>query len=88
MTIEYKFQSTLPRRERHFYSLQSQSYKYFNPRSREGSDDWYNDYTPQSYENFNPRSREGSDIYQLTIMLIWINFNPRSREGSDFTHTP
>ena len=34
-----KFQSTLPRRERHDYVLQRYAWqRYFNPRSREGSD--------------------------------------------------
>ena len=36
-------------------------FRYFNPRSREGSDDQRYDST--SYEgDFNPRSREGSDL--------------------------
>ena len=56
-----RFQSTLPRGER----------PNFNPRSREGSD------------NFNPRSREGSDDKSEVIKEKHYDFNPRSREGSD-----
>ena len=41
---------------------------YFNPRSREGSDSfWNNKQLP--IKNFNPRSREGSDVYRLSIVL-------------------
>ena len=54
------FQSTLPRRERPFRILHTISIKYFNPRSREGSD-----FVPRYHRSmpqyFNPRSREGSD---------------------------
>ena len=56
------FQSTLPRRERHYKHLQFGFTCNFNPRSREGSD------SPRarrsiSTTNFNPRSREGSDEF-------------------------
>ena len=55
------FQSTLPRRERQYDSeLRSLLYYHFNPRSREGSDYWYQ-YLFSHFCNFNPRSREGSD---------------------------
>ena len=63
--IEYewihRFQSTLPRRERHHLRMiWHGKYKNFNPRSREGSDTMVN--VPfDSSHNFNPRSREGSD---------------------------
>ncbi len=55
------FQSTLPWRERlpllPFWGIYD---KYFNPRSREGSDA-LEDVTGTVSKNFNPRSREGSD---------------------------
>ena len=55
-----KFQSTLPRRERHCYYLGYWQGVYFNPRSREGSDIHF--FTSSiSSKHFNPRSREGSD---------------------------
>ena len=41
------FQSTLPRRERLFFVFISQCFTYFNPRSREGSDD-AGTYTPDA----------------------------------------
>ena len=56
-----KFQSTLPRRERHCYYLGYWQGVYFNPRSREGSDIHF--FTSSiSSKHFNPRSREGSDF--------------------------
>ena len=56
--------------------------KYFNPRSREGSDHQDQTNRPKSYY-FNPRSREGSDSESCTNFEVQDNFNPRSREGSD-----
>ena len=76
------FQSTLPRRERRHYHRVKEAAKYFNPRSREGSDVRL----PVDYKlfgNFNPRSREGSDRVAAPLPFRRINFNPRSREGSD-----
>ena len=57
---------------------------YFNPRSREGSDD---DFIADSEKeaNFNPRSREGSDDKVTLLLCHPLNFNPRSREGSDIS---
>ena len=56
--------------------------KYFNPRSREGSDRKKMPLT--SWEiDFNPRSREGSDSISNLSSSLSIYFNPRSREGSD-----
>ena len=84
-TIIYtlKFQSTLPRGERRNTSAAPPLCKYFNPRSREGSDRNCSTgcHTTKSY--FNPRSREGSDPYDNSIFCPVSNFNPRSREGSD-----
>ena len=56
-----RFQSTLPRGERHYNAHINIKQYDFNPRSREGSDQ-----NKQSclitYLHFNPRSREGSDV--------------------------
>ena len=56
--------------------------RYFNPRSREGSDEISTPSFLRSLD-FNPRSREGSDIFFLFHHLSILHFNPRSREGSD-----
>ena len=56
--------------------------KYFNPRSREGSDFFRDPFTFPS-SNFNPRSREGSDSLLAFSAAFSSYFNPRSREGSD-----
>ncbi len=61
------FQSTLPRRERPRWRRCWIRKNYFNPRSREGSDNmisWLTD----CRDNFNPRSREGSDEYSAGKM--------------------
>ena len=63
-------------------SKQSQNEKYFNPRSREGSD-LTNGRTYNHTIYFNPRSREGSDGQKQYHPARSKNFNPRSREGSD-----
>ena len=55
---------------------------YFNPRSREGSDDSDCKILLHAAD-FNPRSREGSDSLRWQTSLKEDNFNPRSREGSD-----
>ena len=78
-----KFQSTLPRGERHASSGQRRSAPlYFNPRSREGSDR-VSALLLRSSGYFNPRSREGSDPELLLPYRFFGHFNPRSREGSD-----
>ena len=56
--------------------------RYFNPRSREGSD-MYKASIMLSERHFNPRSREGSDDEHPRICKRTDDFNPRSREGSD-----
>ena len=61
MAKQIKFQSTLPRRERHARTpLLTSLEKNFNPRSREGSDD-QRPRPLRPHRHFNPRSREGSD---------------------------
>ena len=59
--VDVKFQSTLPRRERHTRALICRFQKYFNPRSREGSDSSFRQNSNHN-QHFNPRSREGSDL--------------------------
>ena len=54
----------------------------FNPRSREGSDEWIVEKNVK-LRDFNPRSREGSDQYWYEKTQYIPYFNPRSREGSD-----
>ena len=56
---------------------------YFNPRSREGSDQEPQENKTEN-QYFNPRSREGSDFDTFYAALHHTHFNPRSREGSDF----
>ena len=55
------FQSTLPRRERPSIRWTRPRDRYFNPRSREGSDASAQQ-RQSSRQYFNPRSREGSDL--------------------------
>ena len=55
---------------------------YFNPRSREWSDQESTDRVKcRTY--FNPRSREWSDDIYAALSTQGIDFNPRSREWSD-----
>ena len=81
-----QFQSTLPRGERlsRIRFLQYAPF-YFNPRSREGSDDGSVFSGKPGSKNFNPRSREGSDGNGIKIEVNGSDFNPRSREGSDYS---
>ena len=56
-----RFQSTLPRGERHRENQVLLMYNHFNPRSHEGSDVSTCSLSTR-YNNFNPRSHEGSDF--------------------------
>ena len=78
----YRFQSTLPRGERHCKSADVFTVYHFNPRSREGSDAGFPQMISPTFD-FNPRSREGSDRTAGYLLGSIKNFNPRSREGSD-----
>ena len=61
LTILCPFRSTLPRRERRARSAGDHMVSfYFDPRSREGSDN-NTKFLPPTIGNFDPRSREGSD---------------------------
>ena len=59
---------------------------YFNPHSREGSDDRVG-CIGCALADFNPHSREGSDLYLQARVSEQVHFNPHSREGSDETQT-
>ena len=61
MGSQVKFQSTLPRGERHSEINIKVCIIYFNPRSREGSDMTFRLWIWATI-HFNPRSREGSDV--------------------------
>ena len=76
------FQSTLPRGERPVGIVDNTKVINFNPRSREGSDDFLG-VTLKFVSDFNPRSREGSDWRPSVRQMELRDFNPRSREGSD-----
>ena len=80
------FQSALPRGERQWNQGLAGPVRYFNPRSREGSDGRHYRSICQR-RNFNPRSREGSDERFVRMQCSLRNFNPRSREGSDYDIT-
>ena len=56
--------------------------KYFNPRSRVGSD-VFAQMERELTADFNPRSRVGSDQSDTLVLVALLNFNPRSRVGSD-----
>ena len=55
-----KFQSTPPRRRRRRGGAGASIHANFNPRLREGGDNWCLT-VPQANKNFNPRLREGGD---------------------------
>ena len=63
---ETVFQSTLPRGERRAMPRQTRLTSYFNPRSREGSDE-VSAIGFSLLTDFNPRSREGSDTYRFDV---------------------
>ena len=70
---EGKFQSTLPRRERLRGYNHSCFFKYFNPRSHEGSDTFRTG-CHSTYSHFNPRSHEGSDEQHLIMLSNYKKF--------------
>ena len=76
------FQSTLPRGERQHGRFFCGYHRYFNPRSREGSDagDAPYLYSKIKFQSALPRGERHS---QIPGYPVHIHFNPRSREGSD-----
>ena len=83
MFMDAKFQSTLPREERHMRGLWRPFYSDFNPRSHERSDPRETLRRNHDTNNFNPRSHERSDREHPRLFYIRQNFNPRSHERSD-----
>ncbi len=77
-----KFQSTLPRGERHHQPVRQAPTLRFQSTLPRGERRRYADFH-ESGNNFNPRSREGSDRKENRDRLLQLYFNPRSREGSD-----
>ena len=78
-----KFQSTLPRRERHMFSFLVWDFERFNPRSREGSDE----IPPPTRGNATLVSihapAKGATPATPNLRATRRGFNPRSHEGSD-----
>ena len=56
--------------------------KCFNPRAREGRDN-FAVYVPAAHLGFNPRAREGRDLLWGIVSGTCACFNPRAREGRD-----
>ena len=77
------FQSTLPRRERHPGRGVPASTRYFNPRSREGSDGGFlwGEIVFFRFQSTLPRRERPRPRPKQTQLNR--HFNPRSREGSD-----
>ena len=79
MTI---FQSTLPRRERRDGSSRLPDDRYFNPRSREGSDSLVIDFLHNCTISIHAPAK-GATVLNGMGKQKSGDFNPRSREGSD-----
>ena len=83
-----KFQSTLPRRERP--SCKTKLYflsPNFNPRSREGSDDYQLLCLRIVCISIHAPAK-GATLLRRCFLFGFKDFNPRSREGSDITKPP
>ena len=81
---ELTFQSTLPRGERpRHHTKTSASFRHFNPRSHEGSDDGRQDAGDHSgrFQSTLPRGERPAVLPFRAARPS--NFNPRSHEGSD-----
>ncbi len=78
-----RFQSTLPRGERPpSFPARSRCCRYFNPRSREGSDMPELRLTCGKKISIHAPAR-GATATASVGFARFVNFNPRSREGSD-----
>ena len=83
-----KFQSTLPRGERHHMDRIDDICKYFNPRSREGSDHPRRTFC-REFTDFNPRSREGSDrCRRFVVKYPWISIHAPARGATQDQYYP
>ena len=81
---QYRFQSTLPREERHSIGSHGANSWYFNPRSHERSDD--NELTTlDAVERISIHAPTRGATKGFHFMLfVLCNFNPRSHERSDY----
>ena len=78
------FQSTLPRRERlRAAAEQRKAQKYFNPRSREGSDCAAHKFKYNNNAISIHAPAKGATVEHRLHLAAFLYFNPRSREGSD-----
>ena len=77
-----RFQSALPRGERHVIRQIIVDDNIFQSALPRGERPLIWNDAPM-LSNFNPRSREGSDLTPSAIAIVSSYFNPRSREGSD-----
>ena len=83
MTTRPKFQSALPRRERHFTPLDDTGQYKISIRAPAKGATGLRVKSRHREKDFNPRSREGSDCNGCCKIRSNLYFNPRSREGSD-----
>ena len=83
----YKFQSTLPRRERQIQRRRTKICLGISIHAPAKGATSLTLFTSFSKKHFNPRSREGSDGTVSAQLHQESDFNPRSREGSDFLRT-
>ena len=70
------------------FSCHIANFFYFNPRSREGSDNWLRHFVVGSSEFQSTLPRGERPEYLFFFIQIAQHFNPRSREGSDEISTP
>ena len=80
--VMQSFQSTLPRRERPILDVQQPARHDFNPRSREGSDDYGDETSAVKFISIHAPAK-GATYRLAARRKADRHFNPRSREGSD-----
>ena len=80
---QFKFQSTLPRRERPSILATHAKMADFNPRSREGSDAQKVTRHRRKILISIHAPAKGATTIACTPVSVRLHFNPRSREGSD-----
>ena len=78
----YKFQSTLPRRERPCNRFSTFFLQYFNPHSHEGSDAFFLATSTKLFLFQSTLPRRERRFFILHV-IVHNNFNPHSHEGSD-----
>ena len=84
MVHQERFQSTLPRGERRMTVQIFQILAYFNPRSREGSDQNLRWKISAATEISIHAPARGATYPSPLSKMVYNHFNPRSREGSDY----